>query len=129
MKKVMVTSCSHSHGRPSMRVTMSQVTVTVKPVIATPQSSISTRSSPSSARHFRWRCSCRTRAMAPPLLHIADEAEDLDGVRSEVLGELVLDRRADFLEARLVHGGDDLDADLLQAGSRLFLHLERLGGL
>src|SRR5262245_55216160 len=126
MKKVIVTSCSHSQGRPSMRVTMSQVTVTVKPVMATPHSSISAYSTPSSTRHFRWRCSCRTRAMAPSLLHIADEAEDFDGVRSQVLGELVLDRCADLLEAGLVHPGEDLDAHLLQAGARFLFHLEGL---
>src|SRR5438874_1694490 len=119
MKKVMVTSCSHSQGRPSMRVTMSQVTVSVKPVMATPQSSIRTCSSGSSARHFSWRCSCRTRAMAPRLLHIAHEPEDLDRVRAELLRQLVLDRRADLLEARLVDLGDDLDAHLLQLGARL----------
>src|ERR1044071_4008882 len=98
MKKVMVTSCSQSHGRDSVRVTMSQVTVTVKPVIAMPQSSISARSRTSSARHVRWRCSCRTSEMAGTLLDVAHQAQDLDRVRPELLRELVLDRRADLLE-------------------------------
>src|SRR5204863_9012699 len=129
MKKVMVTSCSHSHGRPSMRVAMSQVTVTVKPVMAMPHRIISVRSRPSSARHFRWRWSSRTRAMAPRLLHIAHEAENLHGIRTELAGELVLDRRAHLLEARLVHRGENLHADLLQPGARFLLHLERLGRL
>src|SRR5881394_666371 len=102
MKKVMVTSCSHSHGRDSMRVTMSQVTVTVKPVIATPHSTISARSTTSSARHFRWRCDCRTSEMGGALLDVAHEPEDLDRVRPELLRQLVLDRRADLFEARLV---------------------------
>src|SRR5689334_702801 len=110
----MVTSCSHSHGAPSERVTMSQVTVTVKPVMATPQRTISARSTTSSARHFRWRWACRTRAMAPPSLHGANQPEHLDGVRSEALGDLVLHRRGDALEARLVDLVDDLHAHLLQ---------------
>src|SRR4026208_1364890 len=129
MKKVMVTSCSHSQGRDSMRVTMSQVTVTVKPVIAMPQSTISARSKTSSARHFRWRCACRTSEMAEALLDVAHQAQDLDRVGSELLRQLVLDRRADLLEAGLVDAGDDLHAHLLQPGARFFLHLERLGGL
>src|SRR3954464_13238750 len=129
MKKVMVTSCSQSQGRASMRVTTSQITVTVKPVIATPHSTISARSSGSSARHFRWRCVCRTsEAMARScLLDVAHQAQDLDCVRAQLARQLVLDRLAHLLEARLVDGGDDLHADLLEAGARFLLHLERLG--
>src|SRR6185436_3270131 len=129
MKKVMVTSCSHSHGRDSRRVTMSHVTVTVKPVIATPQRTISARSTTSSARHFRWRCACRTSEMAARLLNVAYEPEDLDRVRPELLRQLVLDRRADLFEAGLVDAGDDLHAHLLELGARLLLHLEYLGRL
>src|SRR5260221_8946288 len=105
MKKVMVTSCSHSHGRESIRVTMSQVTVTVKPVIATPQSTISARSTTSSARHFRWRWDCRTSEMAGRLLYVAHQAQDLDRVRPELLRQLVLDGLAYGLETRLVDVG------------------------
>src|SRR4051812_6634588 len=122
----MVTSCSQSHGERSARVTMSQVTVTVKPVIATPQTIISARSMTSSARHFRWRWASRTRAMAPPLLHGANQPEHLDGVRSEILGDLVLHRRGDALEAGLVDLVDDLHAHLLQLGARFALELEGL---
>src|SRR5689334_9529158 len=102
MKKVMVTSCSHSSGRPSMRVAMSQTTVTVKPVIATPHRTIRTRSSGSRMRHLRWRCSSSTRAMVAALLGAAHQAEHLDGVRAEILRDLVLHRRRDLLEAGLV---------------------------
>src|SRR5436189_2067241 len=131
MKNVMVTSCSHSHGRPSMRVTMSQVTVTLKPVIATPHRIISTRSSGSSTRHFRCRCdSCTRESTARPgLLDVAHQLQNLDRVRAQLLRQLVLDRLADLLEARLVDAGDDLDADLFEAGARVALHLERLGRL
>src|SRR3954470_14142725 len=102
MKKVIVTSCSQSHGRPMERVTTSHVTVTVKPVIATPHSSISTRSSGSSGRHFRWLCVAWTsEGMAGPLLNAAHQPEDLDRVRPEIIGELVLDRLADRFEAGL----------------------------
>src|SRR3954467_541871 len=124
MKNVIVTSCSHSHGRPAMRVTMSHTTVTVKPVMATPQSTISARSTRASARPLRWRCDCSTREIG--LLYVADEAQDLDRVRPELLGELVLDRLAHRLEARLVDAGDDLHAHLLELGARLLLHLESL---
>src|SRR5690349_10696038 len=103
MKKVMVTSCSQSSGRPSVRVAMSQTTVTVKPVSAIPQSTISARSSGSRKRHLRWRCSSRTRAMASAaLLYAAHQAEHLDRVRAEVHGDLVLHRCGDLLEAGLV---------------------------
>src|SRR3954453_3896453 len=124
MKKVIVTSCSHSHGRPMERVTTSHVTVTVNPVIATPHSTISTRSSGSSARHFRWRCVAWTSdGMAEPLLNAAHEPEDLYRVGPEIVGELILDRLAPRLEAALVDPADDLDADFLQPRARFLLHL------
>src|SRR5690349_11296390 len=124
MKKVMVNSCSHSHGWPSMRVAMSHTTVTVKPVMATPQSTISTCSRASSARHLRRRCDCRTSEMAAPLLHAAYQPEDLDRVGAKILGDLVLHRRGDLLEVRLVYAVDDLHAHLLQLGAGLALELE-----
>src|SRR5258706_5266847 len=100
MKKVMVTSCSQSQGRPAVRVTMSHMTVTVKPVIATPQSTISTPSSGSRARHLRCRCDCWTsERRAGCLFHVAHEVEDLHCVRAEIVGELVLDGLARRLEA------------------------------
>ena len=58
-KKPVVTSCSHSHGRPISRVTTSQNTESVKPAIDSPHRTISTPSSGSSAFHFR----CEWRAM------------------------------------------------------------------
>src|SRR5262249_55371201 len=60
MKKVMVASCTHSHGRPIAGVRMSPSTSRQKPLIAMPHRIISRFSSQSSARHFRWRCSCKT---------------------------------------------------------------------
>jgi hypothetical protein len=50
-------------------------------------------------------------------------------MRAEVLGELVLDRLADLLEAALVDVPNDLDADLLELGQRLVLQLEGDGPL
>src|SRR5690348_10465850 len=114
MKKVMVTSCSHSHGRPRVRVTISHTTVTVNPVMAIPQRIIRMRSSGSSARHFRWRLSWSTSAMV--LLDAAHQAEHLDRVRAEALGDRILHRRRDLLEARLVHLVDDLHAHLRKLG-------------
>ena len=43
-----------------MRVTMSAHTESEKPASVTPHRTIRTRSSPSSARHFRWRWRCST---------------------------------------------------------------------
>src|SRR4051812_10648248 len=124
MKKVMVTSCSHSHGWRSVRVTTTQMTVAVNPVMAMPHRTISASSSGSSARHFRWRLVCWTsEAMAAALLDVAHHVQDLDRVGAEILGELVLDGLAHRLEARLVDRGDDLDADLLEPRARLVLHL------
>ena len=60
MKKVEVTSCSHSHGAPMVRVTMSQTTEVLKQINVAPHSIISTDSSQSSARHFSRRCFCST---------------------------------------------------------------------
>src|SRR5262245_42641026 len=59
------------------------------------------------------------------LLHVADEIENLDRVRPELLGELVLDRRRGRHEAGLVDALDHLDAELLQPVRRLRLELER----
>src|SRR6476646_5556817 len=129
MKKVMVASCSHSQGRPSVRVAMSQTTVTVKPAIAIPHRIISTCSSGSSARHFRWRWASETSEMAALLLDVADQPEDLDRMRSEVLRDPVLHRRGDLLEAGLVDLGYDLHAHLLELGARLALELECARGL
>ena len=62
-----VTSWSHSHGAPMVRVTMSQTTERLKAARAKPHSIISTASSLSSARHFsrRWRCSTSERSPCP----------------------------------------------------------------
>src|SRR5437868_8252887 len=117
MKKVMVTSCSQSHGCLSVRVTTSQITVMVKPLIATPHSTIRASSSGSSSRHFRWRWLCCTReGMAVRLLDVAHQVQDLHRMRAQVAGELVLDRLADGLEAGLVDRGHDLHAHLLELG-------------
>src|SRR5215467_7727406 len=56
MNSVDVTSCSQSQGAPTVRVTMSNVTVAQKQNSSTPHSTISASSRPSSTRHFRWRC-------------------------------------------------------------------------
>src|SRR3569832_2846215 len=122
MKKVMVTSCSQSHGRPMVRVTTSHTTVSVKPVLATPHSTISARSSGSSQRHFRCRCDSCSNATARDLLDAAHQLQDLHGVGPELAGDLVLEGLAHGFEARLVHAGDDLHAHLLQARARLALH-------
>ena len=60
MKKVEVTSCSHSQGAPMVRVTMSQTTEVQKAISVAPHSIISRDSSQSSARHFSLRCRCST---------------------------------------------------------------------
>src|SRR5581483_7717084 len=123
VKKYIVTSCSHSHGWRSERVTMSHTTVTVKPLMAMPHRIMRTASRGSSHRHFRWRWSSRTRVIF--LLDAADQAEHLDRVRAEVARDLVLHRRGDLLEAGLVHV-DELDAHLRELRARLGLHLEGL---
>src|SRR5262245_8224519 len=109
-----------------------------------PHSTMSAASTGSSAFHLRCRCSTRTRwstinpsrARArrdsgggpggpPPerivrstagLFHLADELEDLHGVRTELLRELVLDRLGRLHESGLVDTLDDLDADALELG-------------
>src|SRR5215470_6907280 len=135
MKNVWVTSCSHSHGCPISRVTMSNNTVVEKPNSSTPQRIISAISSRSSACHLRWRCRLSSslsaicmmglttgrraeRAMHSAsasldrrLRHGHDQVLDLDRVRSELLGELVEVGTRDLLEAALVDVVDDLDAD------------------
>src|SRR5471030_831164 len=60
MKKVEVTSCSHSHGAPIVRVTMSQTTEVQKQIRVAPQPIINKASSQSSAGHLSWRGRCRT---------------------------------------------------------------------
>src|SRR5262245_34986516 len=125
MKKVIVASWSQSQGRPMVRVTMSHITSTENPVMAMPHRIIKTCSSQSSARHFRCRCSCRTRLLNPcmidfriqneggapaescmlpagrraRLLDVAHQAEDLHRVGPKVGRQLVLDRLADLRKA------------------------------
>src|SRR4051812_33828866 len=95
-KKPVVTCWSHSHGAPIARVTTSHSTASVNIAMHTPHRTIRHASSTSNAGHFRWRCRCRTRArgsaMARALLHVADQLEQLDGMRAELGRELVLDR-------------------------------------
>ena len=122
-------------------------TVSVNMPMHTPHRTISSASSGSSARHLSWRWRCRTSARhvghgaafrtardrarrtgrpararavrcAGELLHFADELEDLDRMRAELGRELVLDRRAAFMNPRLVDVLDDLDADRLRASRR-----------
>src|SRR6266545_1717591 len=64
-----------------------------------------------------------------PSLHVADETQDLDRMRAELLGELVLDGQGGLLEAGLVDLVDHLHADLLQLVGRFLLELERHGRL
>src|SRR5712691_518775 len=134
-KKPVVTCCSHSHGAPISRVTTSRNTAPVKPMIDTPHNTMSAASSGSSAFHLRWRCRWRTRKRlltttlarldgSASSLHVADELEDLDRVRPELLGKLVLDRRGILGEARLVDVLDDLDAHFLQLLGRVLLELQ-----
>src|SRR5262245_34519211 len=129
-KNPVVTCCSHSHGAPISRVTTSRKTEPVKPMIDTPHSTINPASSGSSAFHLRWRWSWRTsdrllmttrtwQERWPGSLHVAHEAEDLDGVRAELLGELVLDGGGGLGEARLVDSVDDLHTHLLQPLGRV----------
>src|SRR5436190_16846531 len=97
MKKVEVTSCSHSHGRPISRVTTSQTTARLKQASVRPHSIIRSDSSQSSAGHFscRWRCRTSDRSsdilptpMPAALFHRADQLLNLGGVGTEVLGHL-----------------------------------------
>src|SRR5216683_2699883 len=135
MKKVEVTSCSHSHGAPMVRVTMSQTTEVQKPISVAPHSTISSDSSQSSAGHFNLRCRCRTserssaitllrRPARMALLHRADQLLDLRGMRPEVLGHLLEIGRGHSDEARFVDVGHDLDTHALELGRRLMLEVE-----
>src|SRR2546426_10764519 len=54
------------------------------------------------------------RIISVGLLHRADETEDLDRMRPELLGQLVLDGQGGLHESGLVDLGVDLDADLLK---------------
>src|SRR5215471_1342418 len=58
------------------------------------------------------------------LFYVANKCEDLLGMRPEILGELVLDRRANPGKAALVDVLDDLDAHLLEFRQRLVLEPE-----
>src|SRR4051812_35394921 len=128
MKKVEVTSCSHSHGRPISRVTMSQTTDVQKPIRVAPHSIISPDSSQSSAGHLslRWRCRTSERSSAmcvvpatlEALLNGADKLLDLCRVRSELLGHLLEIGARHLGEARLVDV-DELDAHALELCRRL----------
>src|SRR6188508_2251965 len=144
-KKPVVASCSHSHGLPISRVTTSQNTDRVKPAIDTPDKIMSRCSSGSSAFHFRWRwlamtndlngcpLAAQTAALAhhrprdspeSELFHVAYELEDLDRMRPELLGELILDRLRRLYEAGFVDAFDHLDAELLQPLRRVCFKLE-----
>src|SRR6185436_15729111 len=59
-----------------------------------------------------------------PLLHVADQLENLDRMRSQLLGELVLDRRRRRHEAGLVDAFDDLDAHCLETRGGVAFKLE-----
>src|SRR6516165_1090687 len=58
------------------------------------------------------------------LLNLADQIQELHGVRAELIGELVLDGCRRLGEARLVHVGVHLYAQLYQLLCRLLLKLE-----
>src|SRR5262245_14141856 len=137
-----------------VRVVTSKNTASVNPNMQTPHRIIKRASSQSSAGHFRCRCrwmirarlvanslmsamiapSARKRAVpsqAPPavrlrfgLLNLADQIQQLHGVRTELLGELVLDGCRRLGEARLVHVGVHLYAQLYQLLCRLLLKFE-----
>src|SRR4051794_39190696 len=138
-KKPVVTCCSHSHGACSSRVTTSRNTEPVKPMIDTPHRTIRPASTGSSAFHFRCRWRGRTRlrlltgtrgrSAVRRSLHVANEVEDLDGVRPELLGEAVLDRLGVVGKPGLVDVVDDLYAHLLELLGRVLLELQGLGGL
>src|SRR5213079_2373618 len=63
------------------------------------------------------------------LLHFADELQELDGVRTELRGQLVLDRLRRLDEAGLVDVLDYLHADRLELVGGVLLQLERHRGL
>src|SRR5262249_39792599 len=93
MKKVEVTSCSHSHGWCAGRVTTSQKTEVVKPSRQMPQSAIITRSTTSKLRHLRWRFASRTMLsplMPRRLIDRSDQLQNLHRVGTEILRDLVL---------------------------------------
>src|SRR5262245_22347053 len=129
-KKAVVTCCSHNHGRPIVRVMTSQPTDSVNMKMHTPHSTISTASSTSNARHLRWRCGCRISARwsgiggggmralkggrPRDLLDVAHHLQDLDRMRAQLGGQLVLDRRGGLHEAGLVDVVDHLDAHALE---------------
>src|SRR4051812_44442130 len=115
-KKAVVTCCSQSHGAPIERVSTSRKTASVNIVMHTPQRIIRPASSRSNAFHlsWRWRCSISARKSAieaGTLLELAHHLEQLDRVRPELGGELVLHRSRRLHEAALVDVLDHLDAD------------------
>src|SRR5262245_22255505 len=150
-KNPVVTSCSQRIGSPNVRVTTSTNTEKVNPAMETPQSTIRTCSSGSSACHFRWRWRAitsdglaknspqcqrqhsygwwrigstdRTQATIGSF-YVANELENLHGVRTELLGKLVLNRLGIGHEARLVDVFDNLDAHRLEFRGRIRLQLE-----
>src|SRR3954454_25388453 len=152
-KKTGVTCCSPSHGAPIVRVTTSQSTATVNMPMHTPHRIMRSASSGSNAFHLscRWRSrtSARksamsvlirtvpdmnrpeTRIIAPPavqnacLLHITDELQQLHGMRTELLRELILHGLRSLDEAGLVDVVDDLHADRLQLVRRILFELQR----
>src|SRR5262245_932681 len=139
-KKPVVASCSQRIGTPAVRVTTSRNTEKVNPAMETPHSTIRTCSSGSRARHFRWwwrattsgglaknspdvqmACDGRRRFRAATQaaatigsFDVANELENLHRVRTELLGELVLDWLGSCHEARLVDVFDNLDAHRLE---------------
>src|SRR3954447_26295288 len=135
MKSALVTSCSHSHGRPIVRVTTSQKTVVTKQASAMPQAAINRRSRISSAGHFRCRSRPATsqsaefiwRAFAArPLFHGAHQRQHFYRMRSKLLGELVVDRRGGGDEAAFIDIFREFHTDFLQPRNRLALELDRL---
>src|SRR5690242_20720094 len=130
-----------------VRRMMSRRTTTLKPARQIPQRIIRRFSIGSSARHFRWRCSCRTRLSnrigmsrtwrknerdkqlacrvhgVIGLFYVADEGEDFLCVRPKVLGELVLDWFAYLRKAAFVDVLDDLDAHFLEFCQRFVFKL------
>src|ERR1700747_913547 len=116
---------------------MSAVTDSEKPKQSTPHSTISASSRQSNARHFRWRCRCKTSlsaiainlpvadaAASHGLVERSDQGLDLLGVGPEIVRELVEIGIGDLLEAGLVDVRDDLDADLREPGCCRMLQFE-----
>src|SRR5215471_14758118 len=150
MNSVDVTSCSQSQGAPTVRVTMSNVTVVQKQNSSTPHSTISASSRPSSARHFRWRCRGATSLTAmvignsacvrerrradddgplPGLLHGLDQILYLHRVGAKFGGEFIEIGICEFLKTGFVDVGDYFDSKRLQLVRRLVLQIDGFGRL